>query len=276
MKTSLKKYALSLACLIAVCGSAHAVGTITGLVAVPANPVAGESVKYKISTSGAGACGVRVVYAGGSYEPSDNMLINNQPAAGGVMDKTIAKAGTYTVTAMGSPSLNPKCGGEAKITVVIKDKPARAEPAPAAGGGKPAPGTGAGMGALQPQAPVITMGAVTFPEAMTCPTPYTKYTQGVDVSKGEAYCVKTDATCPDTYASNRNPQNGQLTCTPKVPVAAPDGWTHGSGNGELIFNSISQPLVKCPKSTPDWQWGTTYYKEGWNRMGCRANMKPAF
>jgi hypothetical protein len=63
------------------------------------------------------------------------MLINNQPAGGGVMDKTIAKAGTYTVTAMGSPSLDPKCGGEAKITVIIKDKPApRAPAAPASPG----------------------------------------------------------------------------------------------------------------------------------------------
>jgi hypothetical protein len=274
MKTSLKKYALCLASLVTLCGTAHAVGTITGLTAVPANPVAGESVKFKITTSGSGACGVRVVYAGGPYEPSDNTLINNQPAGGGVMDKTIANAGTYTVTAMGSPSLNPKCGGDAKITVVVKDKPAPAAPAPAPAGGKPA--AGMGMGALQPQAPVIALGAITMSEAMTCPTPYSKYTQGVDVSKGEAYCVKSDATCPEGYANNRNPQTGQLTCTPKVPVAAPDGWTHGSGNGELSFNSIPQPMVKCPKSTPDWQWGTTYYKESWNRMGCRANLKPAY
>ena len=283
MKTSLKKYALCLASLVTLCGTAHAVGTITGLTAVPANPVAGESVKYKVTTSGSGACGARFVYAGGSYEPSDNALVNNQPAGGGVMDKTLSKAGTYTVTAMGSPSLNPKCGGEAKITVVVKDKPAPAAPAtpatpstpsPASAGGKPA--AGMGMGALQPQAPVIAMGAITMSEAMTCPTPYTKYTQGVDVSKGEAYCVKSDATCPDGYANNRNQQTGQLTCTPKVPVASPDGWTHGSGNGELSFNSIPQPMVKCPKSTPDWQWGTTYYKESWNRMGCRANLKPAY
>jgi hypothetical protein len=277
MKTSLNKYALCLASLVTLCGTAHAVGNITGVTAVPASPVAGESVKFKISTSGSGACGVRVVYAGGPYEPSDNTLINNQPAGGGVMDKTLAKAGTYTVTAMGSPTLNPKCGGEAKVTVVVKEKPAPAAPAtPAtpAPGGKPA--AGMGMGALQPQAPVIAMGAITLSEAMTCPTPYTRYTQGVDVSKGEAYCVKSDATCPEGYASNRNQQTGQLTCTPKVPVAAPDGWTHGSGNGELSFNSIPQPMVKCPKSTPDWQWGTTYYKESWNRMGCRANLKPAY
>lgn len=269
----MKNRIVLLASLLALCGAAHAVGTITGLTTSPANPVAGESVKFKITATGSGACAVRLIYAGTNYEPSDNTMINNQPGAGGVMDKTIAKAGSYNVKAVGSPSLNPKCNGEANLTVAVKDKPAPAAPA-APDGGKPS--AGAGLGAMQPQAPAVVLGAITMSEAMTCPTPYTRYTQGVDVSKGEAYCVKTDATCPEDYSNNRNPQTGQLTCTPKVPVAAPDGWTHGSGNGVLVFNSIPQPMVKCPKSTPDWQWGTTYFKEGWNRMGCRANLKPAF
>jgi hypothetical protein len=129
---------------------------------------------------------------------------------------------------------------------------------------------------MQPQAPAVVLGGITMSPAMNCPSPYTRYTQGVDVSKGEAYCVKSDGTCPEGYTSGRNQQTGQLTCTPKTPVDAPDGWTHGGGNGVLVFNSIPQPLVNCPKSTPDWQWGTTYFKESWNRMGCRANLKPAF
>jgi hypothetical protein len=265
----MKKYALCLASLITVCGSAHAVGTITGLTSTPASPVAGESVKYKISTNGTGSCGVRLVYDGTSYEPSDNMLINNQPGAGGVIEKTISNAGTYKLKAMGSPSLNPKCNGEASLTIVVKDKPS---PIAASGGGKPSAGTGS----AQPQAAAIALGAMTLSEAMICPPPYAKYTQGVDVSKGEAYCVKSDATCPDGYTSSRNQQTGQLACTPKVAAAAPDGWSHGAGNGVLVFNSIPQPMVKCPKATPDWQWGTTYFKESWNRMGCQANNKPAY
>ncbi len=55
-----KNYALCLASLVTLCGTAHAVGTITGLTAVPANPVAGESVKYKVTTSGSSACGARL------------------------------------------------------------------------------------------------------------------------------------------------------------------------------------------------------------------------
>lgn len=123
---------------------------------------------------------------------------------------------------------------------------------------------------------VARLGSMVMSDTTTCPAPYTKYSQGVDASKGESYCVKSDATCPEGYSSNRNQQNGQLTCTPKAAVPAPDGWSPGFGTGVLVFNSVPQPLVKCPKSTPDWQWGTTYYKEGWNKMGCRANIKPAY
>jgi hypothetical protein len=271
----MKNRVFFLASLLTLCGAAHAVGTITGLTAIPANPVAGEPVKYKITTTGSGSCGMRLIYAGANYEPSDNMLINNQPAAGGVMDKTISKAGTYNLKAVGSPSLDPKCNGEASLTVIVKEKPAPAAPA-ASGGGKPP--AGAGMGAMQPQAPVVVLGTVPMSEAMTCPSPYTRHTEGMDAAKGEALCIKSDATCLGDYISNRNQQTGQLTCVPKVPVGAPDGWTHasGDGNGVLVFNSIPQPTVKCPKSTSDWQWGTTYYKESWNRMGCRANLKPAY
>lgn len=266
----MKKFLLCLAAFLTLSTAAHAVGTITGLSITPANPVTGEAVKYKITTSGSGSCGVRLVYAGASYEPSDNMLINNQPGAGGVIDKTISKAGTYNLKAMGSPSLNPKCNGEANLTIVVKDKPATpAEPA-----GKPV--TGMGSAAMQPQSPAVLLGATTMSDATVCPTPYSKYTSGMDVSKGESICVKSDATCPDAYTSARNEQNGQLTCTPKVSVASPNGWTPGSGTGVLVFNSIPQPMVKCPKTTPDWQWGTTYFKESWNRMGCRANLKPAY
>lgn len=257
----MKKTALSLyiATLLTISGAAHAVGTITGLTAVPANPVVGESVKYKMTTSGAGECGVRLVYAGPNYEPSDNALINTQANGGGVIDKTISKAGTYNLTAMGSPTLNPKCNGEAKLTVVVKDKPV---------------GNPGGIGGVAPVAvnPNLNLGLA----ETICPAPYTKSTSGLNVAKGEALCIKSAATCPEGYNGNTNQQTGQLTCTPKNDPQSPLGWTLGSASGLLVFNSIPQPLVYCPKSTPDWQWGTTYYKESWNRMGCTANIKPAY
>lgn len=255
----MKKTALYVATLLTLSGAAHAVGTITGLTASPANPIAGESVKYKITTTGQGECGMRLVYAGPNYEPSDNALINTQANGGGVMDKTITKAGTYNLTAMGSPSLNPKCNGEAKLTVVVKDKPA------------------AGPGPIGAGAPVVVNPKPNVIVAETiCPAPYMKYTQGLNVAKGEALCAKSAATCPEGYNGKTNDQTGQLTCTPKNDPASPLGWTLGSASGVLIFNSIPQPMVYCPKATPDWQWGTTYYKESWNRMGCTANIKPAY
>jgi hypothetical protein len=55
---------------------------------------------------------------------------------------------------------------------------------------------------------------------------------------------------------------------------SPPGWT--INDGTLTYNSIPQPMVPCPSSTPDWKWGTKYWKESWNRMGCVANLKPAY
>jgi len=59
-------------------------------------------------------------------------------------------------------------------------------------------------------------------------------------------------------------------------LAVPLGWSPAAGHGVYTFNSIPQPMVKCPKATKDWQWGTRYFKESWNRMGCVANLKPAY
>lgn len=113
-------------------------------------------------------------------------------------------------------------------------------------------------------------------EETICPAPYTKSTAGYDVSKGESQCIKSAATCPDGYVSQRNDQNGQLTCTPAAAMQAQVGWSAGPAHGVYVFNSIPQPMVKCPKATKDWQWGTRYFTESWNRMGCIANPKPAY
>jgi hypothetical protein len=256
----MKKTTLYLATLLTLSGAAHAVGTITGLTSVPATPVTGESVKFKMTTTGSGQCGVRLVYAGSNYEPSDNALINTQPNGGGVIDKSFTKAGTYMLKAMGSPTLNPNCNGEATMTLVVKEKPA-ANPGPVV--------SSTPVVVAKPNLPLALAETI-------CPAPYTKSTQGLNVAKGEALCIKSAATCPEGYNGKTNDQTGQLTCTPKNDPQSPLGWTLGSASGVLIFNSIPQPMVFCPKSTPDWQWGTTYYKESWNRMGCTANIKPAY
>ncbi len=109
-------------------------------------------------------------------------------------------------------------------------------------------------------------------QVASCPAPYVMSTQGFDTKKGEYQCIKTDATCPDGFNSATNEQTGQLTCTPKQ---TPQGWSQGAGGGKLVYDSAPQPNVYCPSSTPDWKWGTKYFKESWNRMGCIANLKPA-
>lgn len=253
----MKKYSMLLAALLLASGAAQAVGTITGLSASPAQAIAGESVAYKIATSGSGACGVRLVYSGPNYEPSDNMLINNAPGAGGVIHKTIAKAGTYQLKAIGSPSLNPKCNGEANLTVVVVDKPAA----------KP----GLQIGAT---GPVVAANPGIFMMEMNCPNPYHKYTQGVNQSKGEYYCVKQNVSCPAGFTGSMDSQTGKLVCTPQITATCPEGWTGGVVDGKLVCNSIPQPNIPCPKATPDWKWGTAYYKESWNKMGCNANLEP--
>lgn len=134
----------------------------------------------------------------------------------------------------------------------------------------PAPGTTVNM----PTPGGIALGGGIQMDTV-CPAPYHKDTSGWDVKKGESECIKTAATCPDAYDSHRNDQTGQLTCTLKQIPGAPQGWAPGTGGGTLVFESLPQPMVFCPKSTPDWKWGTVYWKDSWNRMGCRANLKPA-
>ena len=269
---SLKTISFCLVAFFAMSSAAHAVGTIAGISSSPANPVPGQQAKFKITSTGAGECGMRLVYevvsAGGS-EPSDNILINTQPGSGGQIEKTIGIAGTYKLKAIGSPSLNPKCSGSAELIVYVNGK---SEPAAATG----KPGTaGAQAAATMLTAPAAMTGIVMMVDETICPAPYVKNTQGMDVSKGESQCIKTDATCADGYTNNRNQQTGQLTCTPKVMPAAPLGWKQGTGYGSVVYDSIPQPLVKCPKATQDWKWGTSYFKESWNRMGCLANQKIA-
>lgn len=272
----LQKITLCMVTLIAMGSAAHAVGTITGISSTPANPVPGEQAKFKVTSTGAGECGMRLVYeviSAGGNEPADNMLINTQPGGGGQMDKTIGKAGIYKLKAIGSPSLNPKCAGSADLIVYVNAKSAPpATPTPAKG----KPGTAnAPAATTMPTAPAVMAGIVVMSEETICPAPYVKHTLGMDVAKGESQCIKTDATCADGYSNNRNQQTGQLTCTPKAVPDAPLGWKQGTGNGSVVYDSIPQPPVKCPKATQDWKWGTSYFKEGWNRMGCMANPKIA-
>ena len=95
--------------------------------------------------------------------------------------------------------------------------------------------------------------AIIMPFTASCPAPYLYHTDNSDGGKGEYYCKKAEPTCPAGWTGSVDKVTGTLTCT-----------------------SLPQPDIACQKSTPTWQWGAKYYKEGWNRMGCIANLKPAY
>jgi hypothetical protein len=108
-----------------------------------------------------------------------------------------------------------------------------------------------------------------------CPAPYQQFNSGVDASKGEYYCIKS-AGCPQGFSGQLDQQTGVMTCSPVITTACPTGWSGGAVDGKLVCRPMPQPVVGCPKQTPAWQWGTTYYTTSWNKMGCAANVKPAY
>lgn len=242
----MKKYALLLTALLALSGAAHAIGNITSMTFTPFEPKPGETVKFYIKTSGNDKCGARWIYSGPHAEPSDNDFANKQPNGGGQMDKAFANVGTYQVKVVGSPSLHPACTGSAEVTIQVKR-------------------------------PKLHIAGSSAP--MVCPGGYDYYPGGdvgtpTDKEKGVAFCVKKKPACPDHFFPNFSEATGDLICTPNIQAACPDGWTGGVVDGKLVCKSKPQPFVLCP-TTEKWQWGTKYYKENWNKMGCYENGKVA-
>ena len=203
-------------------------------------------MKFKVTTSGSGACYVRWVYTSPNNEPSDNGEVNIKPDSGGVMDKIFTNTGTYVVKAMGSPSASPKCNGEATMTLVVARK------------------------------------KLSFQLPTSCPPPYKiAYGKGTgssptDFEKGAATCTKSAPECPAGFSTIFNAANGHLQCTPIITATCPLGWTGVvTDKNKLFCTSIPQPLVSCP-TTDMWEWGNSYFTESWNLMGCFSNNKPAY
>ncbi len=90
---------------------------------------------------------------------------------------------------------------------------------------------------------------VVVPFTASCPAPYLYHTDNSDGGKGEFYCKKYEPTCPAGWTGSVDKATGTLTC-----------------------NSTPQPNIACPKSTPTWASGASYYKESWDKMGCKANV----
>jgi hypothetical protein len=120
----MNEYTLLLGAFLAFGGPASGIGTISGMTASQPTSVVGQAVRYNITSSGGSACGLRLVYGGG--EPADNVLMNSQPGSGAYIDKVFTKAGTYNLRAVGSSSMDPKCSGQASISIVVQEAATRA------------------------------------------------------------------------------------------------------------------------------------------------------
>jgi hypothetical protein len=113
---------------------------------------------------------------------------------------------------------------------------------------------------------------------VNCPFGYEKQNSGTaeDMKKGLVKCVKPVANCPQGWEGSTNINTGVLTCLQKVLPSCPNGWQGGVQSGKLICNPNPPAKMICPTSTPDWQWGTSYFSQGWNLVGCTPNVKPAY
>jgi hypothetical protein len=143
-----------------------------------------------------------------------------------------------------------ECTGSKTVEVTVLPKPV-AQPA---------------GGMVVAQAPMIQF------QQLSCPGGYEKVS--ADNPKGEIKCRKLPAACPTHFDGSVDSATGKLVCTPKA-AQCPEGWQGGMQGGILNCTSTPQPTLACPNKTPQWQWGTAYYKEGWRFMGCSANLEPA-
>lgn len=223
------------------------VGMITGVTVIPANPIFGQTVKFKVTTSNQNECWANVSM---QHANLDTLLfdshIDNKAGSGETFTTTLVNGGTYTIVADASTDKNPKCKGKANLTFEVK-RPKLNIPA----------------------GPTV------------CPDPYKiKYGKGTgpsptDFEKGEATCTKPAPECPAGFTAEFDTQTAVLQCTPIITASCPPGWAGGAYKSKLICTSIKQPHVSCPTSDK-WEWGTHYDTESWNSMGCYPNNKPAY
>lgn len=113
---------------------------------------------------------------------------------------------------------------------------------------------------------------------VACPNGYERQYSGSaeDMKKGLVKCVKQPANCPAGWEGSTDINTGVLACVQKNLPSCPFGWQGGVQNGKLVCNPNPPVKMNCPASTPDWQWGTSYFSQGWNLIGCTPNVKPAY
>lgn len=230
----------TLALALSVSASPVLAGAITGAISInPPTPTVNQAVVLKVGGQG-DYCGVRINMGDG--EPSTNVDFNGsngytKPIKGTEYSYTFKKTGTFQIKVIGSPSLSPKCTGEANLTVTVKP--------------------------IQLKLPVMT--------PSSCVTGFENLTG--DAAAGELRCRKNPVACPTHFEGSIDSATGKLECVPK-PAECPAGWVGGMQGGKLVCNSAPLPKVPCAESTPTNQWGASYYTEGWRIYGCSKNLAP--
>lgn len=192
-------------------------------------------------------CGYRMIVLGleGQGQPwsasSFPAALNTDPPR--IFHFKLSKPGKYRVFAE-PPSGTPTCGGMNSSN------------------------TGINFQVVAPlQVPVVT-----------CPPGFEKdmTVSPEEVKKGALRCARPNVVCPTGWTGSMNPANGVLECVMASVPRCPPGWQGGMVQGKLACEPSMQPPISCPTATPDWKWGTTYYKENWKFLGCSPNPKPAF
>ena len=264
------KLAAAVAAACFACDAYAVPGAITGVSAQPVEGTVGESVYFKVTGTG-DLCGFRLYYNNNMnvYEPADNSTINgtkvsgSQPGTPGGINKTFQKAGTYQIQATGSNSAyNYACTGTRQITFVVKEKAA-----------PPKPIGGMTTGTVATTTPNLGL----MPVGQCPADPWHKIVQNSNDETGKLRCIRTNPSCPAGWKKLAyNDQTGAITCVPEVAGACPMGWKGGmnASTGVLACEPDPTPVIACAKSTPKNQWGTTYYKESWNILGCSENLAP--
>lgn len=233
-------------------GTAWAAGNITAVSTVQTKIKLGESTTATVQGTASGAglnqgCSVRISlqYPDGTKEVvHPHFIASTFPQPDFYLKPT--KAGAVKVIADGNKAANGwvACLGTAQSTLIV-------------------------------EAPIVVSSAsaagLMLAPALGCPTGYE--VAGENKPKGEIKCRKLPAPCPAHFEGSVDSATGKLVCTPQ-PATCPEGWQGGMQGGVLTCNSTPQPSLPCPAKTADWQWGASYYKDGWRFMGCSANLAP--
>jgi hypothetical protein len=235
-------------------GATGVQAALTGVTVSPAVANPGQRLDFTVTASGS-ACAAKFVLNGLNYyvlpnAKETNGMWTNAPGTPGKTSLLggIAMPGTYPIVVTGmTGGAFPACAGTVSATLVVQSTTPQVA--------IPLPGTILNA-PLQP---------------LNCPAGYEKTFD--NPSKGEIKCRKLPVACPTGFDGSVDANTGNLDCVPK-PASCPQGWSGGMQGGVLKCVSAPQPNLSCPKSTPQWQWGTSYYKEGWRIMGCSANLEP--